>query len=121
MKTLHIFAAMMILAVLVGCDDDKFDGHTVPAGTGSLVIDNKTFTKINVFLGGSSAGRVGDFDELFIDADPGVYRLVLDEDGSGDRAFAENVDILEGRLTVVEVDLIADDDDYRVAIFLHDS
>jgi hypothetical protein len=121
MKTLRILTAMALLTVFVGCDDDdEFDDHDVPAGLGSIVIDNNTFTKIDIFLDGIDFGRVGDFDERFIDIEPGEYRLVLDEDGSGDRAVAMDVDILEGRLTVVDVDLDIGDSSYIVDVFLND-
>ena len=54
-------------------------------------------------------------DEAY-DLDPGVHRVVLDEQ-SGDRAYSTDVDILENRRTVMDVTVSGFDGDYDVAVF----
>ena len=91
---------------VAGCDTDEdqvFD-YVPPAGKGALIVDNKTSTDIGVYLDGISMGEVDDDSDQHFDATPGTHRLVLDED-NGDRQYAADVDILEGRLTVVRVRL----------------
>jgi len=88
-----------------GCewnDRDDFD-HTPPAGQGAVVVDNRTFTDIEVFLNGARVGRVGDYDWRAFDRAPGVCRLVLNED-DGRRYYSDDVDIIANRRTIVEVD-----------------
>jgi len=100
-----------------GCDDgDDFD-HTPPEGMGSLVVDNDTFDDLRVFVNGAEIGRVTDGHEGFFDLEPGLYRIVLDDE-DGDRSYRNDVDVLDGRLTILYVDepLTSFDDSYRVVI-----
>ena len=87
-----------------GCewdDDDEFD-HNPPAGQGSIVIDNFTYSDIEFFVNGVLVGKINDDDDRAFDFAPGVYRVVLnDEDDQ--RNWAADVDVLEGRLTILTV------------------
>ena len=87
---------------LAACDDDSVD-HNPPAGMGSLVIYNRTGDDIRVFIDGGQLQNAGDYDETIYDLQPGVHRMVLDQE-DGDRSFAEYVDVFEGRLTEVLVE-----------------
>jgi hypothetical protein len=93
------------LLILTGCDDDDEDifDRVPPAGKGSLIIDNNTINDIDLYIDGTNTTRIGDYSVRVFDLLPGVYRIVLDED-DGDRNFRDDVDILEGRRTVLDVD-----------------
>jgi hypothetical protein len=100
-----------------GCDDvdDEFD-YVPPAGRGALIVENNTASDINLYLDGASRGEVDDDSYLPVDAIPGVYRVVLDED-DGDRSYGADVDIMEGRLTILRVYIDSGDyTEYRVRI-----
>jgi hypothetical protein len=97
-----LLAGLAVLCFTPGCEsDDDFD-HDPPAGMGSIIIDNFTYTDIEFFLDGILQETVkSDHDKTF-DLTPGVYRVVLN-DKDGDRNWADDVDVLEGRLTVLTV------------------
>lgn len=119
-------AAVLIMASALallspGCEDpdDDFD-HDPPAGLGTLYVDNNTGDDLNVFVDGAGLAGVGDFDERFYDLAPGVHRVVLDQD-DGDRSYRDDVDVLEGRRTILDVERDSDDSDrYDVAILFDD-
>lgn len=95
------------LAFAVGCDEDENDeyrDHVPPEGQGSLVIDNNTTEDIDLFIDGAAQFRIPDGKERIVDQDPGTYRVVLDSDDST-RSYAADVDILEGRLTILHVEM----------------
>ena len=96
-------AALACLALSSGCevDDDDYD-HDPPAGLGSIVIENYTSTDIELFVNGRLIGEIDEDDDSVFDLRPGVYRVVLNDD-DGDRSWADEVDVLEGKLTVLNV------------------
>ena len=87
---------------LAGCDETEYD-YDPPAGQGSLVVDNFTGERIDVFIDGLEVDRVSSGKHRYYDLEPGVHRVAFDGDDS-DRFWAEDVDILEERLTVLEVE-----------------
>lgn len=94
---------LALCLALAGCEDDEFD-HTPPSGQGSLIVDNHTADDIDLFVNGAWVTRVDGGDEAVVDLEPGLYRIVLnDEDDL--RSFRDDVDVLEGRLTVLDVTL----------------
>jgi hypothetical protein len=107
----------------VGCDGDDtedYDDYEPPAGMGALVVDNNTFTEVDVFIDGGEMGRVDDYDYAVYDRQPGVYRVVLDE-RDGNRLSALDVDVLEGRRTVLDLSLDSDNSSrYTVTIRVDD-
>lgn len=108
------------LVLAAGCDDEDFRDHTPPAGQGSLIVVNNTGDDIDVFLDGVQVMDVDDFDDSTLDTTPGLRRLVLDED-DGSRSESEDIDILEGRLTIVHVSVAAfDNTDYRLDVEYED-
>lgn len=109
----RVLPALCAAVWLAGCDDitdDDFD-YVPAAGYGALIVDNNSPTDVNVYVDGASVGRVGDNDDKAYDLTPGVHRIVLDED-DGSRQWGGDVDILEGRQTILRVTL--DGSGYRV-------
>ena len=94
-------AALIGSVTLAGCDDDDDIDHDPPAGQGSIVVDNDGYRDLHVYIDGVYQGEVRDGHRTAYDRAPGVYRVVLDESGS-DRGYSADVDVLAGRLTVLE-------------------
>lgn len=87
-----------------GCDmDEGYLDHRPPAGKGTLIIDNHTGDDVGVYLDGHRLGLASEYDNRIDDLDPGAYRLVLTEDHDGTRSYGMDIDILDGRLTIVDV------------------
>jgi hypothetical protein len=121
MKTLFRWMMLPLLALgVAGCDydNDNDDDYDPPAGRGALLVDNNTSDEIRVYVDGEQLGRVDDYSDRPFDLEPGVHRVVLDQ-VNGDRNFRDDIDIIEGRLTVLDVQTDFDfgDDDYDVEIF----
>jgi hypothetical protein len=96
--------AVGLAAMLTGCEDDSFS-HKPPDGQGCLIVDNCTSDRLKVFIDGFEATpRVSAYDDEAYDLNPGVYRVVLQE-RHGHRSCREDVDILEGRQTIMRVHL----------------
>jgi len=103
---------------VTGCDwdDDDVSDHKPPAGQGSIVVDNNTDEDIKVYIDGTRVENAKDFDDRAYDLDPGLYRVVLDED-DGDRTYRDDIDVIEGRLTILDVSADPFDDDFDVEVF----
>jgi len=103
-RLLVLFLGVGLIAGLTACEnnDDDFD-HDIPAGQGTLVVNNKTFSDMQVFIDGFEVKKVSKDDYEFYDRDPGVYRVVLDED-DGDRNWYGFVDIVEGKKSILDVE-----------------
>ena len=95
-------AAVGVSILLTGCEDDDDFDHDPPDGQGAIIIDNDGFRDLLVYIDGIYLGKVRDGHRVAFDRMPGVYRIVLDESGS-DRDYRDDVDVLDGRLTVLEV------------------
>lgn len=89
----------------IGChdwwEDDDHD-HDPPAGQGAIIIDNHTFNDVRVFFNGIRQENTRDGKSKAYNLDPGVYRVVLDEI-DGDRNFREDIDVLENKVTVIDL------------------
>ena len=94
-------AAVGVAILMAGCEDDDDFDHQPPAGQGSIVVDNDGSLDLHVYIDGAYQGKVRDGHRAAFDRMPGVYRVVLDESGS-DRGYSADVDVLAGRLTVLE-------------------
>ena len=111
----RLAGGMILILGLCACDSDNWH-HTPPAGMGSIIVDNRTTDGVNVYLDGIYVGQVSDFDHEAFDVTPVVHRVVLDE-SHGSRAWRGNVDVLEGKLTVLEVNGGFGRSDYDVRIY----
>jgi len=86
---------------LAGCDDSLYD-YTPPAGFGALIVDNFTGDRIRVYIDGQETETVSSGKHRIYDRLPGLHRVALDSEDIR-RSWADDVDILEGRRTVMEV------------------
>lgn len=119
-RSMMLACALAALAALSGCDatDEEDYDYTPPAGKGALIVDNKTSSDIDVYIDGVLQGQAGDDADTHFDLAPGEHRLVLDEE-DGNRDFAADIDILEGRLTIVRVTYdVTDSSDFDATITL---
>jgi hypothetical protein len=115
-RTLAALCGALLLGV-AGCDDETF-AHTPPAGQGAIVVDNDAYDAVRVYINGAEVGRVDADRWAAFDRAPGVYRVVLEETGS-DRTYRDDIDVLAGRLTVLDVSVTVGDTDalYVVVTF----
>lgn len=124
LRSLRCFPVLVLTALLplvVGCDWDDSDDHEdyqPPEGVGALRVDNNTGDDIRVYVDGVQQGTTGDYSDRVFNLNPGVYRVVLDQK-NGDRSYRDDIDIIENRLTVLDVSYDNDpfDDDYDVEVF----
>lgn len=102
------------LAGMVACEREEYD-HEPPAGQGALVISNYTGDDVQVYLNGAAVAGVAADEHRYYDLNPGVHRVALDSDGNK-ASWAGDADVLEGRLTVMEVrtDYYGDEFDVRI-------
>lgn len=97
-------AGGLLLTLLLGlgaCDDGGWN-HTPPAGMGSIIVDNRTSDGVNVYLAGYYTNKVEAYDYEYYDLQPGIWRVILDQ-SHGERNWRDDVDVLEGKLTILEV------------------
>ncbi len=103
--------------LIVGClDDDRID-RKPPRDQGSIVVDNRTSSDMDVYINGEKKDRVRSRRWRAYDYEPGVYRVVLDE-RHGDRNYRGDVDVLDRRLSILEItnDFIRRD---RYSVFVY--
>jgi hypothetical protein len=109
---------LLLLATLSGCDWGRDEDHTPPAGMGSIMLRNNTGADIDVYLDGVGASHRADRGTTTpYDLKPGTYRVSLAEH-DGYRSYSGFVDVLQGRLTFMDVTLdLHDRFAYDVVIF----
>ncbi len=100
---------------LAGCGDDSFK-HDPPPGQGSIIVDNRSSDVLHVYLSGYYTNDVGDLDYEAYDRDPGLYRVVLDQK-NGSRSYSHDVDVIQGKLTVLKVNVDEFSWEYYVQIY----
>lgn len=117
-RLMSMWVAPAVALLLAGCDYDSDNDrdHVPPAGLGALLVDNNTGDDIRVYVNGEQVGQVGDYSDRPFDLAPGLHRVVLDEI-NGDSTYRDDLDIIEGRLTVLDVSGGNFDSDYDVEIF----
>ncbi|MFW6151503.1 MAG: hypothetical protein ACOC6C_00850 [Verrucomicrobiota bacterium] len=113
-KAVIAFAFLFVIASGCEYEDDYYD-HVPPPGKGSLIIDNNSADDINLYLDGERISEIGDYRVRILDLSPGVGRIVLDEE-DGDTTFRDDIDILEGRLTILRIWTTINAAEYTVEI-----
>ncbi|MFO7534288.1 MAG: hypothetical protein R6X19_01150 [Kiritimatiellia bacterium] len=103
-RAVPFLACLAALLGAPGCetDDDDYD-HNPPLGQGGIIVENFTYTDLEFFLDGRLQGKVSDDDDRAFDFPPGVYRVVLNDEDDSNRSWAGDVDVLQGRLTILNV------------------
>lgn len=96
--------AVLALAALMlaGCDENRYSREP-PPGQGTLYVENYTGDRLHVYVDGVAQERVPRGKERHYDLEPGIRRVALDGDDI-QRSWVGDVDVLEGRRTVMEVD-----------------
>lgn len=115
MPRIFLIFLVCLAAALPGCDGGRFD-HTPPAGQGSVIADNLLADTLHVYLNGRKIFDVSAYDHELRDLNPGWYRVVIDEK-NGFHSYAADLDILEGQLTVLEVNGYASAAAYAVRVY----
>ena len=103
MKMLKLLVMLGLLCAMgMGCGG-RDDDHTPPAGMGSILVRNNTGDDIYVYFDGILASDRADYaNTTAYDLAPGSYRVSLTE-RRGWRSWSGFVDVLEGRLTFMDV------------------
>lgn len=112
--------AMTMLGVLFlasGCENEQY-GHRPPPGQGSLIVDNLTGARLDVFVDGALVGDVRAWRDRAWDLPPGVHRLALRERDDR-RYFGGDTDIVADRRTIAQVHLRPDGAGLQI-VFLMD-
>jgi|GEM_PF-2318368 len=104
-RLLMRIGCICIAALLLcqGCDDDDYLDHNPPEGQGSIVVDNLTAIDFELFVDGEFIAEVDGGRERIVDVDTGIRRVVLDDSDDIVGSFREDIDVLEGRLTILRV------------------
>lgn len=108
----------MLAVAAVSCSWSRDEDHTPPDGMGSIMLRNNTGGDIDVYLDGVLTSKRADYSSTTpYDLKPGTYRVSLAEH-NGYRSFSGFVDVLQGRLTFMDVTLdLSDRFAYDVVIF----
>lgn len=101
-KLCYAGCALILACALIACEDDDDFNYTPQDGFGALIVDNYTDDDISIFVDGIELQETKDSSWRGYDLKPGVRRIVLDQQG-GDHSYAGDIDILEGRKTIVDV------------------
>jgi hypothetical protein len=95
--------AMALVALLAaGCDETRYS-RDPPPGLGTLYVENYTGDRLHVYVDGVQQESVPQAKQRHYDLEPGIRRVALDGDDIP-RSWVGDVDVLEGRRTVLEVD-----------------
>lgn len=96
--------AVLVAFVFAGCDDghDDFDVDPAP-GYGAMIVDNNSGSDFDVYGDGHYLGEVESGDHLSQEFTPGVVRVFLRQRGGDHRGYGDDLDILEGRRTILRI------------------
>ena len=112
---LRALCVSMALWFVTGCDDGDPD-RTPPVGQGSIFVNNQTSSDLQIYIDGIRFETVQDYEDKYYDLAPGLYRIIIDEQ-DGDRTYRDDVDVIEGRITVIDVAMESFGDDFDVEVF----
>lgn len=97
-----LLAGALAAILLAGCDDYSPSDHEPPEGMGAIIVNNHTYSDINVYIDGVEQRDVGGGQDRAYDRSNGVYRVVLTEE-DGIRSFSGDVDVLQDQNTILDV------------------
>lgn len=117
---LNLLLGGVVTTALTGCNWSRDEDHTPPAGMGSIMVRNNTGGDIDVYLNGGATSNRADYSSTTpYDLKPGAYRVALSEH-NGYRSYSGFVDVLQGRLTFMDVTLdLSNRFAYDVVIFFN--
>jgi hypothetical protein len=98
---LGVLLAGLLSGLLSGCDDARYD-YNPPPGMGALIIENYTGDRVRVYIDGNQTNSVSSGGQGVLDVLPGVRRVAVDSEDIL-RSWAGDVDLLEGRRTIMEL------------------
>lgn len=100
-KALIASMLLLITAFVCGCEDGEPPDHNPAAGLGAIIVDNKTFEDLDLFIEGEFTLKIKDGKDRALDLPPGIYRVILDG-GNEIGSYRESIDVLEGRNTILD-------------------
>ena len=96
-----LLLGVLLAGWLSACDDDRYD-YDPPEGYGALIIENYTGDRVRVYVDGVQTNSVSSGGQGTYDILPGVRRIALDSEDIL-RSWGGDVDLLEGRRTIMEL------------------
>ena len=95
---------LLVLGLFIaGCGGGSSPDHTPPAGMGSIMVNNNTGDDILVYIDGIATSSHASYADITpYDLTPGSHRVTLTE-SRGWRNYSGFVDVLQGRLTYLDV------------------
>lgn len=113
-----LLVALTIVSFLIAaCESDNpWHSNVPPEGFGALVVDNRTSDRLEVYLDGEEEMTVRGGRYQYIDFAPGSYRLVI-MSSDGFRSYRDDIDIVKGRITVVELRGGGENREYNARIY----
>ena len=106
-------ALLLGLAALAGCESGSSTAtydHVPPAGQGSILVNNLTWSAMSVYVGGELVVQINTDAIGTVDLAPGTYSVVLNEDQSqGNHSYSADVAVLDANLTVLRVTMNTSD------------
>lgn len=102
LRVLGLAAMTSLAVVFTGCEDFDPTDHKPPEGQGAMIVNNHLPHDIVVYVDGEQQRDANDNDDQAYDLAPGVHRVVLDE-RNGNGTFRDDIDIIAGRNTVLDV------------------
>ena len=89
---------------LAGCDAENNDYDFTPAhGMGALIVENDSGVDFDLYLDGSFEDGLDSGDHTTVELEPGEAHVFLREQKWEHQGVSEDVDILEGRRTIVRL------------------
>lgn len=102
LRAFGLVLAATLSTLFSGCEDFDPTDHEPEDGYGALVVNNHLVHDLIVYVDGVQLEDTNDNDDHAYDLAPGLHRVILDE-RNGNGTFRDDIDIIEGRNTVLDV------------------